>query len=136
MKIRQHIGNVDINIDTKRIDRNLKEAQRILNTAVKKDCEPLVPHLNGGLRGSANFPEGIYGGVLEYSAPYSHYMYQGELYLAANGSSWAKKHEKKYPSGTPLEYHEPGTTDHWFEEAKRLHKDEWIKAVKDEVGKG
>lgn len=31
MRIRQHIGNVDIHIDTKRIDRNLKEAQKLLN---------------------------------------------------------------------------------------------------------
>lgn len=135
-KINTTVGNVSIKIDTKRIDRNLKNAQAVLNAAVKKDCEPLVPHLNGGLRGSATFPEGIYGGVLEYGAPYSHYIYEGELYLAANGSSWAKKHEKKFPTGNPLAYHEPGTTDHFFEEAKRLHKNEWIKAVKDEVGKG
>lgn len=138
MRIRQRVGNVDIHIDTKRIDRNIREAQKLLNIAVRKDCEPLVPHLNGGLRGSANFPEGIYGGILEYNTSYAHYLYQGELYLASNGSSWAKKHEKKYPAGKSLTYHPKGagTTDHWFDEAKRLHKDEWINAVKDEVGKG
>lgn len=135
-KINTTVGNVSIKIDTKRIDRNLKEAQRVLNIAVKKDCEPLVPHLNGGLRGNVNFPEGIYGGVLEYNSPYANYLYQGELYLAANGSSWAKKHEKKYPAGKQLEYHESGTTDHWFEIAKQKHASEWIKAVKDEMGKG
>lgn len=138
MKINTHIGNVDIKIDTSRIDKNTKEAQKVLNMAVRKDCEPFVPHLNGGLRGSVNFPEGIYGGILEYNVPYAHYMYAGELYLAANGSSWAKKDEKKYPTGKPLHYHPEGagTTDHFFEKAKELHKDEWIKAVKREVGKG
>lgn len=136
MKLNTHIGNVDIKIDTSRIDRNLKEAQKALNLAVKKDCEPLVPHLNGGLRGSANFPEGVYGGVLEYNTPYAHYQYEGELYLAANGSSWAKQYEKKYPAGKPLKQHEPGTTSEWFERAKELHKEEWVDAVKKEIGKG
>lgn len=135
MKINTHIGSVDIKVDTKRIDRNLREAQKALNIAVRDDCEPLIPHLNGGLRDSAMFPEGIYGGVLEYNTPYAHYQYVGELYLAENGSSWAKKHEKKYPTGTSLEHHEPGTTDHWFEEAKELYGDNWLKIVKDEVGK-
>ena len=47
MRIRQHIGNVDINIDTKRIDRNLKEAQKELNLAVRKDTTPFVPKREG-----------------------------------------------------------------------------------------
>lgn len=137
MELKTHIGSVDIRIDTKRIDRNLKEAQKVLNIAVRNDCEPFVPHLNGGLRNSAAFPQGIYGGELEYNTPYAHYLYEGELYLAANGSSWAKKHEKKYPAGRPLAYpSEPGTTDHWFKKAKELHKDEWVRAVKEEVGEG
>lgn len=135
MKINTHIGNVGIKIDTKRIERNIKEAQKLLNMAVKNDCEPFVPHLNGGLRQSANFPDGVYGGVLEYNTPYAHYQYIGELYLAENGSSWAKKHEKKFPSGKPLHYGEAGTTDHWFEKAKEKNKDKWISIVKDEIGK-
>lgn len=135
MKINTHIGSVDIKVDTSWIDRNLREAQKVLNIAVRKDCEPLVPHLNGGLRDSANFSEGIYGGVLEYNTPYAHYQYEGELYLAKDGSSWTGKYEKKYPTGVPLEYSEPGTTDHFFEKAKELHQNEWIKAVRDEVGK-
>lgn len=139
MKINTHAGSVDIKIDTKRIDRNLKEAQKLLNMAVKNDCEPLVPHLNGALRNSAEFPGGIYGGILQYGgqfAPYAHYQYAGELYLAENGSSWARKYEKKFPAGKPLQYHEPGTTDRWFEKAKEKHKEEWIDLVKREVGKG
>ena len=114
----------------------MREAQKALNIAVRDDCEPLVPFLNGGLRESFQFGNGdVYSDYVEYNSPYAHYQYVGELYLAKNGSSWAKKWENKYPADTPLEQDEPGTTDHWFEKAKELHGDDWIKIVKDEVGK-
>ena len=143
MRIRQHVGNVDIKIDTKRIDKNLKEAQKLLNLAVKIDSEPLVPHLNGGLRGSVNFPEGIYGGVLEYNTPYAHYLYEGIVYgpnipirdSEGNITGWYSP-PKKHPMGRKLEYHEPGTTDHWFEKSKEKNLKKWIRLVKDEAGKG
>lgn len=60
----------------------------------------------------------------------------GELYLAENGSSWAKKYETKYPAGRPLHYGYPGTGDHCFETAKETHKEEWTNIVRREVGKG
>lgn len=53
---------------------------------------------------------------IEYKQDYSHYQFEGILYLAANGSSWAKKNETKYPSGTSLKYSKnehPLATDHW-----------------------
>ena len=59
MRLNTTVGNVNIKIDTKRLDRNVKEAQKLLNLAVRTDCEPLVPLLNGQLRRSANFPEGV-----------------------------------------------------------------------------
>lgn len=138
MKINTHVGNVDIKIDTKRIDHNIKEAQAWINRKVVADCEPFIPFNQGALKNSVEYPQGIYGGEIEYNSPYAHYQYMGELYLSANGSSWAKKHEKKYPSGKPLHYHpkSAGTTDHWFEKAKEQHKEEWIKGVKEIAGKG
>lgn len=137
MKINTHIGSVDIKIDTYRIDKNLKEAQKKLNEQVVADCKELIPFQQGALRNSVKYPQGIYGGEIKYDMPYAHYQYTGELYLTANGSSWAKKHEEKYPSGKPLHYHPEGTErgDHWFEKAKEQHKDEWIKLVKETAGK-
>lgn len=64
------------------------------------------------------------------------YKHMGELYLAENGSSWAKKYETKYPAGRPLHYGYPGTGDHCFETAKETHKEEWTNIVRREVGKG
>ena len=43
MRIRQHIGNVDIQLNTDRIDRNIREAQKLLNMQVVADCDPLIP---------------------------------------------------------------------------------------------
>lgn len=138
MKISTHVGSVEIKIDTSRIEGNIKEAQKLLNEQIVADCNPLIPFQQGALRNSVNYPEGIHGGVIEWNTPYAHYQYMGELYLTENGSSWAHKYEKKYPSGIPLEYHPEGagTTDHWFDNAKEQHCDDWVDLVKKTVGKG
>lgn len=136
MKINTNVGNVDIKIDTSRIDGNLKEAQKLLNMQIVADCTPLIPFQQGALRNSVNYTQGIYGGEIEWNTPYAHYQYIGELYLAENGSSWAKKYEKKHPVGKPLAYHTPGTTDHFFDEAKEQHGKEWVDLVKRTAGKG
>lgn len=136
MKINTHVGSVDIKIDTSRIDKNIREAQKLLNEQIVADCTPLIPFQHGALRNSVNYPQGIYGGEIEWNTPYARYQYMGELYLAENGSSWAHKGEKKYPSGIPLAYHTPGTTDHFFDAAKEQHGKEWVDLVKKTVGKG
>lgn len=136
MKINTHVGSIDISIDTSRLDKNIGEAQKLLNMQIVADCDPLIPFQQGALRNSVNYPQGINGGEIEWSTPYAHYQYEGELYLAENGSSWAKKYEKKYPAGEPLSYHTEGTGGHWFETAKEQHKEEWIKLVKETAGKG
>lgn len=135
MKINTHIGSVDIKIDTSRIDKNLIEAQKKLNEQVVADCTPLVPFRQGALRNSVNYPQGIYGGEIEWNTPYAHFQYMGELYLTSYGSPFAQKGEKKYPAGIPLNYHTPGTGGQWFEKAKEQHKDEWIRLVKEAAGR-
>ena len=142
MRIRQHIGNVDINIDTKRIDRNMKEAQKLLNMQVVADCDPLIPFQQGALRNNVNYPQGIYGGEIEYNTPYAHYQYMGEVYgpnipiRDAEGNItgfWSPP--KKNPTGRQLQYHTAETGDHWFEKAKEMHKDDWVRLVKQTAGR-
>lgn len=114
----------------------------MLNMQVVADCDPLIPFRQGALRGSANYPEGIYGGKIEWNTPYAHYQYMGEIYgpnipeYDADGNLtgfWSPP--KKNPTGKPIKYHEPGTTDHWFEVAKGRHLKEWEKLVRDAAGK-
>lgn len=142
MRIRQHIGNVDIQLNTDMIDRNLKEAQKLLNEQVVADCDPLIPFQQGALRNSVNYPQGIYGGEIEYNTPYAHYQYEGIVYgpnipirdVQGNITGWYSP-PKKNPTGRPLQYHTEGTGDHWFEKAKEQHKDDWVRLVKRTAGK-
>lgn len=135
MKFNKTVGGVSINLNTDRLDRNIREAQKLLNMQVVGDCEPLIPFQQGALRGSQRYPEGIYGGEIAWDTPYAHYQYQGELYLTEDGRSFANKNERKYPTGTKMKQHAPGTTDHWFDKAKEQHEKQWIDIVKQTAGK-
>ena len=127
---------MDIRLDTNRIDGNLRNAQKLLNMQVVADCDQYVPFQQGALRNSVQYPDGLYGGVIEYATPYAHYQYMGELYLAENGSPWANRGEAKHPSGKELVQHTAGTKAQWFEEAKRTHFEQWLDLVRREGGKG
>lgn len=147
MKLNSHIGNVDIKIDTSRIDKNIKEAQKLLNEQIVADCDPLIPFQQGALRNSVTYPDGIYGETIQWGGeevgvPYAHYQYVGEVYgpnypifdSAGNLTGYYSP-PKKTPAGIPLHYHTEGTSNHWFEKAKEQHKDDWVRLVKETVGK-
>ena len=136
MKYDKTVGCVDIHIDTSHIDNNIRNAQKALNMQVVADCDEYIPMQQGALRGSVNYPDGIYGGEIAWNTPYAHYQYMGELYLTEDGRSFAFRGERKYPTGLPLQQHHPGTADHWFDRAKQSHCEQWIDLVKREVGKG
>lgn len=136
MRIIQHIGNVDIDIDTKRIDTNFKNAQRKLGEDVLKDTTPYVPKGGTGyLRGSGHVADE--GREVIWDAPYSHFQYVGFVRTDENGRTWVGKNERKpILTAKPLQYQEPGAEREFFEAAKRDHKDEWIADVKKEMRKG
>ena len=136
MRFNKTVGNVNINIDTDKFDRNVMEAQKKLNMQVAADCDMYIPFAQGGLRNSCWYPEGIYGGVLEWNTPYAHYQHEGILYLTADGRSFAEKNERKYPTDILLVQHEPGTTTHWFESAKQENMSQWVELVERTIGKG
>ncbi len=133
MNYNKIVGNVNIHLDTNRIDRNLKRAQDVLDQQILGDMLEYMPFQQGALRGATQIVE---PGLIQTNTPYAHYQYTGELYLTEEGRSFANKGEQKYPTGMPLHYHTPGTSDHWFERAKQTHGKEWIDLVKREVGKG
>ena len=132
MKYNKTVGMVSIHIDTKRIDDNVRHAQDLLDQQVLNDMIPYIPFQQGAMRGATQIIE---PGFISTNTPYAHYQYTGELYLAEDGRSYAEKGERKYATGRPLHYGEPGTGDHWFDKAKKAHGDQWIELVKREVGK-
>lgn len=133
MKYNKTVGMVSIHIDTKRIDDNVRRAQDLLDQQVLNDMIPYMPYQEGAMVGATQIIE---PGLISTNTPYAHYQYEGELYLTEDGRSWANKGEKKYPAGTPLQYHTAGTGDHWFEHAKEEHGEQWLDLVRREVGKG
>lgn len=144
MRINTHVGNVNIKIDTSRIDKNLKECQKLLNLQIVADCDPLIPFQQGALRNSVNYPKGIYGGEIEYNTPYAHYQYQSVVYSPnipikdseGNITGWfSPPGQKKQPTGRTLQYHTPGTTGKWFEVAKKRNLQSWVRLVKETAGK-
>lgn len=150
MKLNTHIGNVGIKINTDRLDRNTREAQKLLNLQVAADCDPYIPFQQGALKNSVTYPEGVYGGEIQWGGeevgvPYAHYMYIGEIYgpnipiRDSNGNiTGYYSPPSKSPTGRPITYHPEGTErgDHWFEKAKEEHKDDWLRLVRETVGKG
>lgn len=70
---------------------------------------------------------------VRYKEEYAHYMYMGELYLAENGSSWAKEGEKKHPTGRPLKYGKEKhslATKEWDKVAMQTEIDRFAEYVK------
>lgn len=113
---------VKVEIDPSQLQTRLEnlinddETMYQLHDALARFCNPYVPMDTGTLAQTTQItPEHV-----RYTQPYAHYQYMGELYLAANGSSWAKKDEHKYPSGKPL---------HYSKEAHELASKEWDKAM-------
>lgn len=148
MRINSHVGSVDIKIDTKRIDNNIRTAQKLLNMQIVADCDPLIPFRQGALRGSVEYLDGIYGGTIQWGGasvgvPYAAYQYRGEIYgpnipiKDDNGNvvGWYSP-PKKNPTGRPIAYHTVGTGDHWFEKSKEKNLKSWVKLVKETAGKG
>lgn len=139
MKFKRTIGDVGISLDTGRIERNLKEAQKQLNTMVAADSNLFIPEDQGSLKGSVRYPHGIYGWEVAWNTPYAHYQYEGELYLDKNGSPFAEEDDIKYPSGKRLKQsteNNPLASDHWFEKAKEGNLKKWEHQVKRIAGKG
>lgn len=142
MKLNTNIGSIGIKIDTKRIDENVREAQKLLNLQIAADCDPLIPFRQGALRNSVSFPDGVYGGIIEYDTPYAHMLYVGQVYgpnipikdSEGNITGWFSP-PKKHPTGREITYHTPGTGKEWFEEGKRQHGADWVELVKRTTGK-
>lgn len=92
------------------LDKNGNVTTYLRNTADRL-MTPFVPGGSGGMLAKLKTYPNNYS--IKYTSPYAHYQYTGKLMLAKNGSSWAKKGEKKHYTSKKLKYHTSGTGDHW-----------------------
>ena len=86
------------------------EAQKFLDSEVLRDSAPYVPMRTGNLMNSGNTGTVIGSGKVIYNAPYAK-----PLYYARNAHFSKLKH--------------PKASAEWFEKAKAVKKDVWLKGV-------
>nr|DAP90139.1 MAG TPA: Minor capsid protein [Bacteriophage sp.]DAW32484.1 MAG TPA: Minor capsid protein [Caudoviricetes sp.] len=101
------------------------EADRLMN--------PYIPMDNGMLRRNKTYPSNH---EIKYISPYAKYQYYGKLMLAKNGSSWAKKGEKKVETSRNLKYHTSGTGPKWDKLMMQRRKNDLIKDVENYIKTG
>lgn len=119
--------------------------QKVVDTAVIRECLPYLPFDEGVLAGSANTATKIGSGEVVYDTPYARYLYYGEVYgpnipIIENGiitGYWSPP--EKFPTGKKLEYSteiNPQAGSHWFDRAMEVHKDEILKEAQNAANRG
>lgn len=109
-----------------RVTRFLRDdADRLMN--------PFIPIDNGMLRRNKTYPSNH---EIKYTSPYAKYQYYGKLMLTKNGSSWAKKGEKKITTSKKLKYHTSGTGAKWDKLMMQRRKNDLIKDVENHIKSG
>ena len=128
---------MDIRVDMDRLEDNLNRAQYALDSAIMTSMEPLMPMETGQFiavtKGMSAAVAGT-GQVVAAAPPSGRFLYEGQAMIGRySKSAWAKKGEKKVLSGKSLTYTRGGPK--WFDKAKAKDGDNWVRIVKNEVGK-
>lgn len=123
-------------LDLKGFEKLKLEAREKLCNIIINDSKRYVPNRGGTLERSAykrkKFTE------IVYDTPYSQYLWHGKLMLAPNGSSWAKKGEKKHLTNIDLNFDKtinPNAGKLWVDRAKKENIHKWSKKLEYELRK-
>ena len=108
-------------------------AIRFLRDDADRLMNPYIPMDNGILRRNKTYPSNH---EIKYISPYSKVQFYGKLMLTKNGSSWARKGEKKVVTNKNLKYHTSGTGPKWNELMMQRNKNTLIKDVENFIKTG
>lgn len=92
---------------------------------IVQDTKQFVPHDKGKLEKATIVNNGR---RIIYSTPYARFLWHGKLMLAPNGSSWARKGEKKHVVNKDLKFNQSVNAyagKYWFLRAKDKYLDKW-----------
>ena len=133
-------GDMRVNISLSRFSRQFQEAQYWLDSQVMTDMVPLMPQDTGTFINSTRMMSAAMAGtgrVCAAAPPYGRFLYMGKVMVdPVTNSPWARPGAKKVATERPLKYNNPQAVPLWFDEAKRLHGEEWVAEVKKRAGGG
>lgn len=110
--------------------RRLRKAQAYLDHRIMEDSNMFAPKKENALRQSGIDNTVLGDGKIIWKTPYAHYQYEGRAMVGVKSkSAYAHEKEPKEYNGKSLNYHTPGTGDHWFETAKAKCKETWRKGL-------
>jgi len=101
----------------KKYNSRFAKAQAWLDNEVLKDCEPFTPLRTGTLRDSGTLGTQIGAGQVKWITPYASRQYKNGRLPGASKTG-------------------PLRGRYWFERAKAVHKDKWIRGVKQIIKNG
>lgn len=131
-------ADVKVNIDFNKISDRIGQAQFWMDNQIMTDMVPLMPHQTGTLVNLTRARSAAVAGAgMVYAAvgPYGRFQYMGKVMVdPVTNSPWARKDAKKVPTDKNLTYGNPEAVPKWFDEAKKLHGQEWIQGVSDIIG--
>ena len=107
-----------------------ERARLELAKIIVQDTKQFVPHDKGKLEKATIVNNGR---RIIYSTPYARFLWHGKLMLAPNGSSWAKRGEKKHVVNKDLKFNQsvnPYAGKYWVLRAKDKYLDKWAKDFK------
>ncbi len=131
-------GDVKVDIDFGKVSDRIGQAQFWLDNQIMTDMVPLMPHQTGTLVNLTRARSAAVAGAgMVYAAtgPYGRFQYMGKVMVdPVTNSPWARKDAKKVLTDKNLTYSNPEAVPRWFDEAKKLHGQEWVQGFADIVG--
>lgn len=142
-----------MDVDFKRFEKQFQKAQFYLDSQVMTDMVPYMPRVTGtfiNLTKARSAAIAGSGEVVAAAPPYGRYLYMGKVMVDSQTGKGPRKIPKgpgefefRYRHGAklvaterPLKYSNPKATPKWFETAKKMYGDSWVREVKKIAGGG
>lgn len=121
------------------LNERRQKAQFWLDSQIMTDMVPLMPHETGTFINVTRAESASLAGtgvVIAAAPPMGRFLYEGKVMVdPLTNSPWARKGAKKVVVDSwDMTYSNPEAVPHWFDEAKKLHLNQWVKGVKKILG--
>ena len=136
-------GDVQIKVNLSRFERQFREAQYALDSAIMTSMVPFMPMETGNFIQRTRMISASMAGtgtVCAAAGPFGRFLYEGLVMVdPVTGSAWAREAAEKVVTSKAIDYFKgenPAVTDHWFDAAKKADLKDWVSLVKKTAGGG